>query len=522
MRKKIMKGVIARMFTLVSERMRVHEAIQELIDNSIDAKAKNINITLDSTNDVFVCEDDGNGMNSEQVNVYADDYISHMPTSEASIGKFGAGSKDAIIKIADHIRGSEVAITSWTNKDEISKLRFNVDAKKEEDFRSPEIDTYSQEKWADEHGPHGHMVSIKHIKDIDSKDKQWKSNLKKECSKAYSYIINKYGINISINGEKLECIDRMHLDILGDDINECGVYFKNNMVFAVKTYTLRNLINQSDKRDIKVVYLYIAKEGASIFEDDNNFGYCGVYPILGNRYLKVPKDNETGLPFAIGYRGGTGRCRACVFVDGNEDIFGLKSKKSDGIDLTKDNIKLSKYRVVNYEDDTFSMAFEKDFKKLNSFASFQSDGNANRTLTVDVAKKIFKGTSLKELEAEYDGISKKDETKEEKKVKAKAKSMPTIAPTSITEEEETNLKNQVDEELQAVCASVDEPSINHQVIELYVDKTSGKTEYNYTEYKPEFCNEEYVDKLFRVLIEEGIPKAKIARICSKMAYSFAK
>lgn len=522
MTKKIMKGVIARMFTLVSERMRVHEAIQELIDNSIDAKSKNINITLDSSNDVFVCKDDGNGMNGEQVNAYANDYISHMPMSEDSIGKFGAGSKDAIIKIADHIKGSEIAITSWTSKDEISKLRFNVDANKEDDFRSPEIDTYSQEKWVDEHGPHGHMVSIRHIKDIDSRDKQWKSNLKKECSKAYSYIINKYGINITINGEKLECIDRMHLDILGDDINECGVYFKNDMVFVVKTYTLRSLINPLDKRNVKVVYLYITKEGKDAFEDDNSFGFCGLYPILGNRYLKVPKDNETCLPFKIGYRTGTGRCRACMFIDGNEDIFGLKSKKSDGIDLTKDNIKLSKYRVVNYEDDTFSMVFEKDFKKLDKFASFQSDGSIERPITLDIAKQICKGAPLKELEAEHDGVSKKGEIKEEKKVKLKAKSMPTIAPTSITEEEETNLKNQVDEEMQAACASVDEITPNHQVIELYIDKTSGKTEYNYTEYKPQFCNEEYVEKLFRVLVEEGISKTKIARICSKMAYSFAK
>ena len=70
MAKKIMKGVIARMFTLVSERMRVHEAIQELIDNSIDANAKNINIELNSKESTFLCTDDGCGMNGEQMEEY--------------------------------------------------------------------------------------------------------------------------------------------------------------------------------------------------------------------------------------------------------------------------------------------------------------------------------------------------------------------------------------------------------------------------------------------------------------------
>ena len=507
MRKKNMKGVISRMFTLVSERMRVHEAIQELIDNGIDAHAKNIKISLDSSNNQFLYVDDGVGMNGEQINVYAENYISHMPTSETSIGEFGAGSKDAIIKIADNEEGSNVSIVSWVGKNEVSRMRFNVDSKKEDDFRNPDILTTPDEKWINEHGEHGHQIFIKYIKDIDSKDRQWKTNLKKECSKAYSYIVNKYGVNIEINGDKLECVDRMHLDALGKDIEQCGVYFKNNMVFVVKSYPLISKTNVQDRKNIKVVYLYVTKEAANS-NDENKYEFGGLYPILGDRYLKVPSNNEYGVPFALGHRGGTGRCRACIFVDGNEDVLSLKSKKSDGIDISTNNLKLLKYRVVN-TDDTFTKAFEKDFKALDKLSHFQGDDNKNRILTIEIAKKIINGDSLIKLKDEYDGT-------------IKIKTQPIIAPICIDGNEEASLKTKVDEELEQICESSENALTNNNlVIELHVNKTTGKTEYNYTEYKPKFCNEEYVDKLFNILVEEGVAKCKIAKICSKMAYSFA-
>lgn len=502
-----MEGVIARMFDLDSERMRVHEALEEFIDNGIDAKAKNISIELDSTNNSFQYLDDGHGMNSSQVEEYVSKYLTHMPTSESSIGRFGAGSKDAIIKIADHINGSRAAIVTWTSKDEVSRLNFIIDANKEDDFRAPDVNTTIDEKWVKGHGEHGHLISIKYIKDIDSKDKQWKSNLKKECSKAYSHIINKYGINISINGEKFDCVDRMHLNVLGDDINECGIHIKDNMIFIVKKYSLTNNNNTLDKRTITVVYLYITKKG--IKDDDNNYGFCGLYPMLNERYLKVPKYNESGLPFALGYRGGTGRCRACIIVDGNEDILALKSKKSDGIDITSGNLKLLKYSVANSGGCTFTQVFEKDFKTLDKLASFQSDGCKERELSKDIVNKIFKGDSLIKLEREYDDADKKNA------------SVPTVAPTSISEVEEAEIKSKVDNELEAACSPIEKLDVRRPVIELHVNKTTGKTEYEFTESRPQFCNNEYIDKLFNILIDEGITKSKIVKICSKMAYSIS-
>ena len=525
MKKLSMKGVIARMFTLVSERMRVHEAIQELIDNGIDAKAKNISVKLDSTHNLFEYDDDGNGMNADQVEEYVGKYLTHMPTSELGIGKFGAGSKDSIIKISDHINGSRTAIVTWPNEDEVSRINFIVDSNKEDDFKNPDVNTVIDKKWIDEHGPHGHHITIQYIKDIDSSDKQWKSNLKKECSKAYSYIINKYGINISINGDKFECVDRMYLNTLGDDIKECNIYMKDNMIFIVKEYVLEHRTNVQDRRKIRMVYLYITKEGVKPNSDDDKYEFFGLYSMLGERYLKVPKYGETGLPFAPGYRSGTGRSRACIFVDGNEDILALKSKKSDGIDITDDNIKLSKYRVVNAKDDknTLPLAIDDMFKTLGKLASFQSDGNVGRVLTLDIAKRIIKGESLTQLEREYDGITTNTKaSKKEAPQKKNKPTPPTIAPTSVTEEEESEVKAQVDNELEAACQATEEANTNNPVIELHVNKNTGKTEYEYTEYKPNFCNDEYVDKLFNVLIEEGITKAKIIRICSKMAYSFSK
>lgn len=530
MAKKTMKGVIARMFTLVSERMRVHEAIQELIDNSIDANAKNINIELNSKESTFLCTDDGCGMNGEQMEEYADKYISHMPISEKSIGKFGAGSKDAIIKIADQNEGSDIAIVSWTSEEEVSRMRFKVDSKKEDEFRSPELNTTPDKNWVKEHGPHGHQVGIKYIKDIDSSDKQWKSNLIKEISNAYPYIIDKYGINITVNGETLQSMDRMHLSLLGDDVEENGVYIKDDHVFVVKTYTLLNRLNQTSRKTIKVVYLYIPNEVAEKNKDEKAYEFCGLYPILNERYLKVPTYGKTGLPFQISYQGGTGRWRACIFVDGNEDILALKSKKSDGIDISFNNIKLSKYRLVNNKDVTFTEAFEYDFKRLNELSVFQTHENIevvdgkeirreDRKLSVDIVKRIFNGETGKTLFKEYDNALNK-EKKSALKTKDKKATSTVTAPVSITKEDEDKIKKEVNEELEIALAAQEETDTYSKkpAIELFTNKATGFTEFRYTEYKPQFTDENLVDKIYKILVEEGLKKPQIISICTKVAH----
>lgn len=510
--KKVMKGVISRMFTLVSERMRVHEAIQELIDNSIDANAKNIEVNLNSVNSTFECIDDGCGMNGEQMNEYANSYVSHMPTSEKTIGKFGAGSKDAIVKIANQYDGSDVVIVSWTSKDEVSRMRLKVDARKEDEFRSPEVVTTPDRNWVKTQGSeHGHKVFIKYIKEIESCDNKWKSNLIKEISAAYPFIINKYGINITINGQKLDVVDRMHLSNLGDDINECGVYIKNGYVFVVKTYTLQNLINKTDRRIVKVVYHYIPNEIADIDKDDNGYEFVGLYPILNERYLSSPSYGKTGLPFKVSYQGGTGRWRACIFVDGNEDILGLKSKKSDGIDITFNNVTLAKYRLVNTKDVTFTKAFEMDFKRLNQLSIFQNHENPNdkdRVLSVDVVKRIFKGESGDSIAKEYDGVKKA----------SKPKKAITTSPIITTKADDDDVKNQVEEELLAELESSIEENADKPAVEVFTNKATGFTEYRYTEYAPKFVDKTLVAKIFKILVEEGIKKPQMARICDKVAH----
>lgn len=516
--KKLMKGVIARMFTLVSERMRVHEAIQELIDNSIDAKAKNIEVKLDSVNSTFECVDDGCGMNGEQMAEYANSYVSHMPTSEKTIGKFGAGSKDAIVKIANQYDGSDVVIVSWTSENEVSRMRLKIDARKEDEFRNPEVITTPDKNWAKIQGSeHGHRVLIKYIKEIDSCDDKWKSNLIKEISTAYPFIINKYGINITINGQKLDIVDRMYLSSLGDDINECGVYIKGGNIFVVKTYTLCNLINKTDRRVVKVVYLYVPNEIADKNKDDKKYEFCGLYPILNERYLSVPSYGKTGLPFNISYQGGTGRWRACIFVDGNEDILGLKSKKSDGIDITFNNVKLAKYRLVNTKDVTFSKAFEMDFKRLNQLSVFQNHENPNekdRVLSVDIVKRIFKGESGDSIAKEYDeSIKKASNTK-----KALPTKIVTTSPIVTTKEDDENVKNQVEEELLAELESSIDENEGKPAVEVFTNKATGFTEYRYTEYAPRFVDKTLVAKIFKILVEEGIKKPQMARICDKVAH----
>ena len=215
---------------------------------------------------------------------------------------------------------------------------------------------------------------------------------------------------------------------------------------------------------------------------------------------------------------------------GNEDILALKSKKSDGIDISFNNIKLSKYRLVNNKDVTFTEAFEYDFKRLNELSVFQTHENIevvdgkeirreDRKLSVDIVKRIFNGESGRTLFKEYDNALNK-EKKSALKSKGKKTTSTVTAPVSITTEDEDKIKKEVNEELEIALAAQEETEAYNKkpAIELFTNKATGFTEFRYTEYKPQFADENLVDKIYKILVEEGLKKPQIISICTKVAH----
>lgn len=80
------------------------EALSELIDNSLDAKAKEINITFTEDNSVTV-EDDGSGCDDLEAMLSLG---SHSGRSTADLGRYGVGLKNAAASLAN-----ELAVTTY-------------------------------------------------------------------------------------------------------------------------------------------------------------------------------------------------------------------------------------------------------------------------------------------------------------------------------------------------------------------------------------------------------------------------
>ena len=91
-------------------------AIQELVDNSIDAESSEINIeVLDNR---FVIRDNSStGISSEILNEIANEMIlnSAKRNSNKRIGKFGGGLHNALLKLSSNTQKSYVKIVSRNN-----------------------------------------------------------------------------------------------------------------------------------------------------------------------------------------------------------------------------------------------------------------------------------------------------------------------------------------------------------------------------------------------------------------------
>lgn len=493
-----MKRINTRLFNVISERLTTDGAIQELIDNSIDAGAKNIAIELDNKKGTFMSSDDGKGFHMAALEKFASTFDSHIETSDSdTIGRFGVGAKEAIIKLSDQHMGTDAVISTCSEPGKVLKCRLTIDERKEDDFSKPEITEEVDKNW----NHTGTKVAIRHIKDVSATgDAKWRSNLKKEIVKAYPYLLESLGINITINGEKIESVDRMYLSTLGDDINEDGIYQKNGLFFYVKTYSLKNKLLARDVRNLKVIYLYISKNRKET-NNDKKFEYGGLYTILNGRYLSTPSPNNPCLPFTIGHRGGSGRERALIMVENCEDILGLKSYKSDGIDISNGNSTLLNYTVNGYsEEKSFIDAFENDFRKLSKLSAYEE----KYEVTLDIAKEIFYGR------------------------KPKVKKISSEIEPRIEEEVVLSIEDLMDDidKIEPIVSDSGN-GVNYSapsIINVSTDEETGNTVYNFTEYAPSGLNMEVVKKLADLLVmrsNKKLTKAMIEEICNNFSVSIS-
>ena len=525
-----MTGVINAYVTATKENVSEIEAIQEFIDNSFDADSTKIDITIDERNNSFMCADNGCGFDDEKMR----DYVTHFTClkkgaekEKESVGIRGVGSKNAIISLADF--GNEKNSTSQaciiTSADGVNINEALFTLCDNEDIITTPMVRYNQK---DTKKGKGTTVSIRPIRPIWAGLKRTSSYI----ASVYPYLMKKKNVTVTLNGVELQAKDRMFLSELGDDINEDGIYIKDGLVFIVKTYTLVHNKYPSITKNVKVVYLIVSlhtkfdKFGTS-YNEERPFKYGGVYTIYNGRYLDLAKKTEE-MASNFAQRGGTGRVRAAIVVDGNEDIFCVKGNKSLGIRELSKNTILSEYTINGNNSLDFYSAFKRDLTNVYHIMEFQSIGKGKkaeelddlstkeaRVISEDVVKKIFsKGIGIKQAVAEYDSETSTKKSKQTPNVQTK--SVPPVSPilNQVTDIEE------IVKELEKPKGSdndVFEKEKPLNIIKIRKNEITGATEYSYVEDAPKNLNKDVIDIVFRSAVKAKITESKIKLLCSYVA-----
>lgn len=533
------KGSFKRFLELASK-MRIETAIKEMIDNSIDAKATNIDVTLDAERSKFSIVDNGRGMTLEQLRNFRENYQAHMPSSGNTIGKFGIGLKDAIIALSNYEIGANVYVKSAVDKENVCRYQFEINEKKESAWNdTPQVEgPYAEKNWnaADKDSgkewssESGHRVTIDGIKPIPVSNRQWHSNLSKSVATAYPYLVEKSGIKIKINGKLAECIDRMYLKHLCDDVYnaDCGTHFKDGLVFWVKVYKLTNKFDKNDVRKIKVVFLYISQEADKII-GDASFDCSGMYSMYRGRYLDFAnkKLGIADLTTTDTKRGGCGRFRALILIDGNEDILAIDDNKES---INLGNGKLDKYGYGANNNVHFVDAFKGDFSKLARLNLYQSQGTFgkfNRPLTNDVIKSLVleEKNNLNKLIASYipQNVTETEVENESNDNELEV----ALAPTTIVEKKNDETKtahSPVSATLKKTLKEV-EAKKEENVIEYHKNKTTGATEFAITEFKPSSTSDKMLTALAKTLLKYSGKKLNLdvqRDIVNEFSHEFAK
>lgn len=360
---------------LVKETTTITDSITEFIDDGIDAGATLINLNYDFESHNLKYEDNGCGMSYEKLVKYATKVFTHMETDsnvKSRIGIKGVGSKNALLKLANTSDINHPSYVTWqtsTGDDVISNLAWKLC---EYDDCIKNTIVYSNENHSKFRGT---MITIENCIDITNSRLNCIAN---QISKTYGEFLSN-GIDIRINGASLKGFDPMYLNILGDKINYEGLHLINGFCYIVRKKKMRN--SKGEMVDVRYVGLFMPRKGKSkndkspfdIYKhisDDGGQRFSGIYSTYNRRYIENG-DNTIRMIEKNSNGGGVGRTRMLILIDEkNQDIFGVKSNKSNGIINLKENDKLFDTSI---EETSFFQSFICDYIYLTRiYRDFES------------------------------------------------------------------------------------------------------------------------------------------------------
>lgn len=360
-----MGGFEKQYISKIKENVKSSNAILELIDNSIDAGASKVEITY--RNGKLTIVDNGKGMTTATLKKWCSNVESHCSNGKNTIGLRGVGSKAALIALSN-LENNDYCMTKVISKaknNDAYVVFWNI---------SKNGQQYTDTSRYTDKVECGTEIEIADCVDLKL------SAIKEMISSTYSRFAKK--VDIFVNNEKINFVDRCYLDVLGRDINTDGVYYKNGIVFVVKTFNATNE-KTLEQLSLKAVGLYVTKLGVSnVGESQRNYADYGVFTLFNNRYINYGGNVKEMFDKGNNQRGGANGIRLLLFADNsNANILNIGSDKSNGIQPLRENTTLSKFYLDGIEEKvSIFKAISSLFTKLKTINNYETRGKkANGT-----------------------------------------------------------------------------------------------------------------------------------------------
>lgn len=257
--------------TLRSTNYDTYSAINELLDNSIDAMAKHVEVIYDRDKNILIIKDDGCGMSTEKL-MNSMDLGSDSTYTQNQIGYFGMGLKSSSLNLIDFEKENPIIEILTSNGDETSKLIWQP----KKDVRKLDIFKLSEKM------ERGTTVIIHDVVSF------FEAPFKKNLGVVFYPTLKNGNLKMTVNGDEIIGYDPLYRDRAKTQQNfvDATAYGETIRITTCVMDELEDRIPWDSKKEEK---------GSK--ESTWSFKKYGCYVIYGGRYIEVGGTTCGVVPF---------------------------------------------------------------------------------------------------------------------------------------------------------------------------------------------------------------------------------
>lgn len=360
---------VTNLFNMMDEPL---DNATQFIDNQNTPKIIKIDLNKEFNT---LCYSDNYGEPMSDMDGYLKDYHHHKITNVLKCNKKsvkGYGTKNALIALTKcdksygelhiysngHINGSsrvssQEGILKFSCKEEtpITQIKDLTDSDYNRFFNDKE----------NHYGTAWEFTNV-----IDEVfDEQFISDYKEHVGIKYYNDHKKNGLEVYVNGEKVEWVDYINatnfIGEMNSNKNFQTISCINNDFYSFHHLHLTNKNNPKDKKVVNVVNMYInTRTGGDKDNENRDMENCGVWMNFGGCYIEQGRNMSKFYKLKNQHRGGDSAVIQYIDATELEDLFDVNVDKGGGVCSFKDNPKLQEYIVTNSPNQCTLYKFLKD------------------------------------------------------------------------------------------------------------------------------------------------------------------